>query len=798
MIKNLTLLISFCFLLLSFSSRGACGNGFVQVDLSVLADNFPTETWWEILDANGNQLAVDSFGTVGGVTQTYQYCLPESLSCLTFYIHDVYGDGICCTYGSGSYTLSVNGTTIASGGSYGFGETTDFNCPVGASCGSAEAIQDGIHSTTTDNYWYSFTPSVSGVYDITTCGQSNTCNSTTLWIYDHCNDIVITEGVQGAIFFSNSGCSTGALINATFIAGQTYIIRVGDGAGNPCGTDPITWNISYVGPITGCTSPTACNFDPNATADDGSCIFPPNPLCGGPDLAVDSADLVSTLSLTSYQADNCSVTENCVTGYGNRQVITFEMHIRNIGNQDFFIGAPPADINTPSPVFEWATCHGHWHFQHYGKYTLYDINGNQIPVGLKNGFCVLDLECDGGGAAKYGCGNMGITAGCGDIYGAGTTCQWIDVTDVDTGIYVFQADVNWLHATDALGRNELTFDNNIVRACFHLSRDQNNNPSIQLLQNCSPWTDCTGQLMGNAQTDCDGNCNGYALQGDINSDTLRHLADDVVAYVANVQTNAILPVVCTDLDGNDSINVVDAALLQQCVIHGSDESYWGAQIPCLFPTGRHNPNQIGVLTIGASAQNYVDVFLNCPLSKIMGFQFKMSGIVAIDSVVSLVPGFNPVLRWSNLEISGLDTTEATTPKFFVPTAFLRVYFSGNLPATICIAEIADLVNENYETVDHQIANACADVAVGLRETNFSKFLAAIPNPFTHSTTVYFPNENRIAFSGKLIDMMGREVRSFTGLYGQELSISSEGLLPGVYTVVMENGVTKYLTRIVAL
>jgi hypothetical protein len=51
---------------------------------------------------------------------------------------------------------------------------------------------------------------------------------------------------------------------------------------------------------------------------------------------------------------------------------------------------------------------------------LYDQLGNPMPqIGFKNGFCVLDLECSGGGTAKYGCGNMGITAGCGDIYSSG-------------------------------------------------------------------------------------------------------------------------------------------------------------------------------------------------------------------------------------------------------------------------------------------------------------------------------------------------------------------------------------------
>ncbi len=33
-------------------------------------------------------------------------------------------------------------------------------------------------------------------------------------------------------------------------------------------------------------------------------------------------------------------------------------------------------------------------------------------------------------ARRYNCGNMGITAGCSDIYSSALDCQWIDVTDL--------------------------------------------------------------------------------------------------------------------------------------------------------------------------------------------------------------------------------------------------------------------------------------------------------------------------------------------------------------------------------
>ena len=40
--------------------------------------------------------------------------------------YDSYGDGICCSYGSGSYTLSNGNNMIVSGGNFGSGESTSF------------------------------------------------------------------------------------------------------------------------------------------------------------------------------------------------------------------------------------------------------------------------------------------------------------------------------------------------------------------------------------------------------------------------------------------------------------------------------------------------------------------------------------------------------------------------------------------------------------------------------------------------------------------------------------------------
>ena len=51
----------------------------------------------------------------------------------------------------------------------------------------------------------------------------------------------------------------------------------------------------------------------------------------------------------------------------------------------------------------------------------------------------------GGAEPKFDCenyGDQGITAGCKDIYHANIDCQWLDVTELDLGTYIFKMSIN--------------------------------------------------------------------------------------------------------------------------------------------------------------------------------------------------------------------------------------------------------------------------------------------------------------------------------------------------------------------
>jgi len=95
-----------------------------DVVVAINFDDYPGETTWEITSqADGSVVA--SGGPYGGETSFSQsYFLADG--CYTFTIFDAFGDGICCGYGEGDYSVTCSILTHASGGVFGASESTDF------------------------------------------------------------------------------------------------------------------------------------------------------------------------------------------------------------------------------------------------------------------------------------------------------------------------------------------------------------------------------------------------------------------------------------------------------------------------------------------------------------------------------------------------------------------------------------------------------------------------------------------------------------------------------------------------
>ncbi|MAQ74948.1 MAG: sheath polysaccharide-degrading enzyme [Aquimarina sp.] len=98
-----------------------------ELTLTITFDNYPQETSWNVTDGGGNVVASESYSTANPDGSTVTETI-ENLAAgeYTFTIFDSFGDGICCGYGQGSYTLSSANGTIVSGGEFDLSEATDF------------------------------------------------------------------------------------------------------------------------------------------------------------------------------------------------------------------------------------------------------------------------------------------------------------------------------------------------------------------------------------------------------------------------------------------------------------------------------------------------------------------------------------------------------------------------------------------------------------------------------------------------------------------------------------------------
>jgi len=94
-----------------------------QVHLTLVTDDFGSETTWEFSKASGGAPAT---GGSYGNNETINVSLDVDVNeCYTFTIFDSADDGICCGFGSGSYELKADDNTIiVSGGNFAASEAT--------------------------------------------------------------------------------------------------------------------------------------------------------------------------------------------------------------------------------------------------------------------------------------------------------------------------------------------------------------------------------------------------------------------------------------------------------------------------------------------------------------------------------------------------------------------------------------------------------------------------------------------------------------------------------------------------
>lgn len=220
-------------------------------------------------------------------------------------------------------------------------------------------------------------------------------------------------------------------------------------------------------------SPTTSTLSPGAAARSSGV-----PYTGAlPDLIVDSKTTQNhwVTRVEDFPAEFCSVQEGGVTP-GTHKVVRFTVTTPNIGKGDVFVGSPLAHMDPNGDgnfadqdgMFEFASCHGHFHFKHYATYKLIDASGH-VWKAAKRGFCMLDTDPynvgTGDGTWTYrNCGSaardglQGVSAGWADTYVFKLGGQYfvLDGGDgqppVPSGTYTIEVEVNPPYAPDAAGK----------------------------------------------------------------------------------------------------------------------------------------------------------------------------------------------------------------------------------------------------------------------------------------------------------------------------------------------------------
>ena len=197
---------------------------------------------------------------------------------------------------------------------------------------------------------------------------------------------------------------------------------------------------------------------------------------GLPDLVVDARATQNNwlVRVEDFPANFCSVIEGGVNP-GTHAVLRFSVTTPNIGDADVFVGSPLKHMDPNGDgsfadqdgLFEFASCHGHFHFSHYATYELLDAAGKAWKS-AKAGFCMLDTDPynvgTGDGTWNYrNCGTttrdgfQGISDGWADTYVFKLGGQYFvldggdDQPVVPPGVYKIRVTVNPPYAPDRRG-----------------------------------------------------------------------------------------------------------------------------------------------------------------------------------------------------------------------------------------------------------------------------------------------------------------------------------------------------------
>jgi hypothetical protein len=280
-----------------------------------------------------------------------------------------------------------------------------------------------------------------------------------------------SAGGAGSAGMGGAGASGAAGMGGAGVSGSSGM--GGAGVSGSAGAAGSAGTAGSAGMGTGFTCDPTCGSETMCCPRDAlmtSCVARTQDGCTAADLTVSEERAIDTafVEWAYFAEDSCALVEECVGGTGWRRLLRFETFTPNVGTADLKLGAP----DTSNPVFEYSSCHDHFHFKGYAQYDLLAEGGSIAAEGHKQAFCLLDSERtsdddDVRDRPRYDCDDQGISKGWGDSYTADLDCQWVDVTDVPAGEYQLRIRIN-----ESRTLQELRYDNNEITIPIEIPEDE--------------------------------------------------------------------------------------------------------------------------------------------------------------------------------------------------------------------------------------------------------------------------------------------------------------------------------------
>ena len=102
----------------------SCNDGSALFRLVLNTDQYGSETSWILRrKSDGASISDSNYGNEDSYIE--EACLSTS-ECYTFTIFDTGGDGLCCSYGQGNYTVTYGGKVVQAGGSFSSAKEVSF------------------------------------------------------------------------------------------------------------------------------------------------------------------------------------------------------------------------------------------------------------------------------------------------------------------------------------------------------------------------------------------------------------------------------------------------------------------------------------------------------------------------------------------------------------------------------------------------------------------------------------------------------------------------------------------------